>query len=448
MRQRSVLVLGGGLSGIASALTLARAGVRDVVVIERSSTLGGLAGSFERDGRFYPLGYHHILHRDQGLLFFLREIGALAAVHWRRIRMLFHIAGENYDLATVSGFARFPMPVVDKVRFARLMLRAFATADWSAWAGRSAADLIDSLASPTVRTVLFEPLTRLKFELPCEQVSGAWLGARLYYREGSAPLGYIPHANWTKTLCDGLTGLLGSAGVVVLASQRVVRLHTRGDSVYEAELADRQRIGADLFVSTVPTEIYTQLLADSTPGLSRIRYTALLSVVCAIRQRISPDFYWMNLAADGYAAGAIFVLSSLNPTIGAPGETCVNLVTHLGSRQRELYGIADDQLLARYADDFGRALGATLQPVWSHVSRVPMYSPVFDTHWVTPPVRSLSWRNVYFAGNYRTFPSVASTGTALESGVEAGGALLRDIGGDTDLPQAIERFRGDRRREI
>ena len=38
---------------------------------------------------------------------------------------------------------------------------------------------------------------------PASEVSGAWLGARLHYREGSAPLGYIPGANWTKVLCDG-----------------------------------------------------------------------------------------------------------------------------------------------------------------------------------------------------------------------------------------------------
>jgi protoporphyrinogen oxidase len=362
--------------------------------------------------------------------------------------MLFHVGREHDDLATARGFLRFPMSLPDKARFVRLMLRAFATRDWSGWEGRSAADMIDTLAGPGVRKTLFEPLTRLKFELPCEQVSGAWLGTRLYYREGSAALGYIPNANWTKTLCDGLTRLITAAGVTVLASQSVVKLHTRDDAVLEAQLADGRRIGADLFVSTMPTEVYTRLLSDCTPGLSRIRYTALLSVVSAIRRRLRPDFYWMNLASTGHTAGAIFVLSSLNPTIGEPGETCVNFVTHLNGRHRQLFDLPDDQLLARYAEDFERVLGAKLQPVWTHVSRVPMYSPVFDTDWRNPPVRSVSWRNLYFAGNYRTFPSVASTGTALQSGVEAGDALLHDIGGQTDLPTAIERFRLPRSRRF
>ena len=70
-----------------------------------------------------------------------------------------------------------------------------------------------------------------------------------------------------------------------------------------------------------------------------------------------------------------------------------------------------------------------------------MYSPVFDRGYRNPPVRSATWRNVYFAGNYRTFPSIASTGTALASGLTAGAAILADHGGSTDLPDAVRRFR-------
>jgi protoporphyrinogen oxidase len=179
-----VVVLGGGLSGAATAYTLARAGLRDITLVESGATLGGLAGSFEQEGHFYPLGYHHILHRDRTLLFFLDRIGALDRVRWRRIRMLFYLGGEHYDLASPKGFLRFPMSLADKLRFARLMLRAFRKRNWSEWEDRSAAELVDEWAGPGVRQALFEPLTRLKFELPCSEVSGAWLGARLHFREG------------------------------------------------------------------------------------------------------------------------------------------------------------------------------------------------------------------------------------------------------------------------
>lgn len=440
-RVPSVVVLGGGLSGAAAALTLARGGVRDVTVIESAGSLGGLAGSFERDGHFYPLGYHHILHRDRPLLFVLDRIGALPDVRWRRIRMLFQLGGTAYDLGTPAGFLRFPMSLRDKAGFVRLMLMAFRRSDWSSWEGRSAAELVDHYAGPGVRQAIFERLTRLKFELSCDEVSGAWLGARLRYREGSAPLGYIPGANWTKVLCDGVARLLAEHDVRVRLRSRVVRLHTADDRVAEVELEGGERIGGDLFVSTIPTETYLRLVPDASPALAEIRYSALISVVCATRQKVPTEAYWINLASLDRTAGGIFLLSSLNPTIGRPGDTCVNFVTHLRGRDRPLFQESDERLMERYHADFRAAFGRDLEPFWTHVARVPMYSPVFGRHFRNPPIRSASWRNVRFAGNYRTFPSILSTGTALGSGIETGATILAEHGMTTDLSESVARFR-------
>jgi protoporphyrinogen oxidase len=438
----SVVVLGGGMSGVAVAYALAQAGWKDIVLLERGSVLGGLAGSFEVDGRFYPLGYHHILHRDRTLLFFLDRIGSLTRVRWRRIRMLLEAAQGVYDLAHPGEFLRFPMSLVDKARFAALMLRAFGRKDWSGWEGRSAEELIDGWAGPRVREALFEPLTQLKFRLPCREVSAAWLGARLTFREGSAPLGFIPGANWTKVLCDGVTGLLEQAGVRVMLRTTVVRVHTRSDRMEEVETATGERIRANLFVSTIPTEIYSQLVPqDTTPHLRSIRYTGLISAVCATRQRLGRDFYWLNLGTLRHTASALFVLSSLNPTIGAPEDTCINFVTHLQSREDPLFRVPDDDLLGRYRDDFARVLGFPLEPFWTHVTRVPMYSPIFSRGYRNPPLRSTAMSNVRFAGNYRTFPSVASTGTALHSGLECAAAMLAERDQRSDLVDAVKSFR-------
>ncbi len=428
------------MAGVATAYALARAGC-DVTIVERSHHLGGLAGSFERHGHFYPLGYHHILHRDRTLLFFLDRIGALPAVRWRKIRMLFRVDDRLFDLGTPRGFLRFPMSLADKLRFVRLMLYAFRKSDWRDWEDRDAGELVDAWAGPGVRTAIFEPLCRLKFELPCAEVSGAWLGARLHFREGSAPLGYIPRANWTKVLCDGMTRLVADAGVRVRTGADIRALHASRDQVDAVELADGERIEGGVFVSAIPTEIYLRMIPrDETPALAAIRYTALLSTVCATRQEIQPDFYWMNLASPGHTACGIFLLSSLNPTIGGPGETCVNFVTHLHDRGRPLFRASDDELLAHYDDDFRAVFGTPLEAFWTHTARVPMYSPVLGRSFRNPPIASTSFRNVYFAGNYRTFPSIVSTGTALASGLATAAAILGADGRHTDLPAAVAAF--------
>lgn len=70
-----------------------------------------------------------------------------------------------------------------------------------------------------------------------------------------------------------------------------------------------------------------------------------------------------------------------------------------------------------------------------------MYSPVFVPEYRNPPMRSTTLQNVYFAGNYMTFPSVASTGTALQSGLETASAILRDHDQDTDVLDEVEALR-------
>jgi protoporphyrinogen oxidase len=441
MADPSVVVLGGGLAGCATAYALAQAGYRDVTIVERGPRLGGLAGSFEREGHFYPLGYHHILHRDATLLWFLDRIGALPEVRWRKIRMLFRVGGRLYDLGTPQGFLAFPMALADKLRFVRLMLYAFRKQDWRDWEGHNAEELIDRLAGPGVRAAIFEPLCRLKFELPSREVSAAWLGARLYFREGSAALGYIPGANWTKTLCDGVTRLVAESGVGIRTGVDVTGLRTSGDRVTAVDMADGVRLDGEIFVSAMPTTSYLRMVGrDDTPHLAAITYTALLSVVCATRQTVEPDFYWMNVADRGHTACGIFLLNSLNPTIGGPGETCVNFVSHLHDRERPLFAASDDELLARYGDDFARIFGTRLDAFWTNVARVPTYSPVLGPSFQNPPIASTSFRNVYFAGNYRTFPSVLSTGTALGSGLAAADEILAAHGGRSELTGSVADF--------
>ena len=441
MPEKRVVILGGGLAGMSAAWTLAREGL-DVTLIEAGDHLGGLAGTIERDDYFYPLAYHHILCRDRTLLWFFERIGELDAVRWRKIRILFHLDDRLWNLADPWDFLRFPMSLFDKFRFARMMARAFRKSNWDDWQDRSAAELVDTWAGPGVREALFERLSQLKFRRPCAEVSGAWLGARLHFREGSSPLGYIPGTNWTKVLCDGLTGLLAAAGVRVLLGRRVLRLAHDSGRIRAAECDDGTTVPADAFVSALPTEVYRSLIPhDDTPDLFSIRYTAILSGICVTSQEIPPEFYWMNLTSLEQSGCGIFRLESLNPTIGAPGESCLNFVTHVPSRDDAIFGASDDEIWAGYQRDFAQVFGFELKPTWTKLVRLPLYSPVFHRGYRNPPVRSHNWPQVYFAGNYRTFPSIASTGTALRSGVDAASALLEHLRCTTTVPAEINGFR-------
>jgi phytoene dehydrogenase-like protein len=68
-----VVVIGGGLGGLAAATYLARAGL-DVTVFERSRSLGGRAATHVREGFHFNLGPHALYRRGEGAQV-LHELG-------------------------------------------------------------------------------------------------------------------------------------------------------------------------------------------------------------------------------------------------------------------------------------------------------------------------------------------------------------------------------------
>ncbi len=123
-----VVVVGGGLAGMAAALGLADAG-HDVVVVERRSRLGGLTSSFQRGGLWFDNGQHVFLRCCTEYRAFLDRIGATE---------LFHLQ-DRLDVPVLapggptSRLARSPLPApfhlgpaLARYRHLRLVERAAA----------------------------------------------------------------------------------------------------------------------------------------------------------------------------------------------------------------------------------------------------------------------------------------------------------------------------------
>ena len=127
----------------------------------------------------------------------------------------------------------------------------------------------------------------------------------------------------------------------------------------------------------------------------------------------------------------------------------LNFMTHLPSRRHPFFAQSDAATVADYLADFRRVFAREPRcesvrdwtPSWSQVSRLAMYSPVFHRDYRNPPVRSRGFRNLFFAGNQRTFPSIASTGTALRSGLEAAAALASGYEAAVPTLAAVAAFR-------
>src|SRR5918995_2862591 len=74
MRDRHDIVLGAGLAGLTAAYTLAEAGERDWVVLEREARAGGHARTTEVDGYSFDLGPHILFASDPEMERLIRDL--------------------------------------------------------------------------------------------------------------------------------------------------------------------------------------------------------------------------------------------------------------------------------------------------------------------------------------------------------------------------------------
>jgi len=429
-------VIGGGMAGMAAALTLAEHG-QAVTLVEAANHLGGLASSFERDGRLMPLGYHHILSSDSHLVAFLARFGLLKDVHWKRLEMGFSVEGQIHGLANLSDFARFPLPWRIKARMAARVA--------SAWLPMSedepASAWLTRVAGKRAVESFFDPLTHIKFGLPTSALSAAWLRERLAAGEAGCRYGYIPNADWVSVVVQTLRERLEATGVRILMETAAGKfeLNDRRDRVHRIALSTGEVLKPRSVVAALSPPLLCRLTPDAPdPQLSAIDYSGVVSTVIATHQPVPLDRYWTNFIRPTWSFGGIFRLDLLNESLGHPGVHLLNFCTHVRQGKGSFLHLEPAAIEDRYLADFETRFGIRLEPEWIHTSRIPMYSPVFVNGYTNPPVQHRLLGNLFLAGNHRTFPVLATTGSAMGSGVEAAAAVLASPGsnlsevGDTE----------------
>jgi len=106
---KRVVVVGGGLAGMAAAVTLESQG-QNVTLIEARKTLGGRAGSYEdpQTGEILDNCQHVLLGCCVNLIDFYRRIGVLDRIHWENTIHFFDPQGGHHRL---WGLRSLPAPL-------------------------------------------------------------------------------------------------------------------------------------------------------------------------------------------------------------------------------------------------------------------------------------------------------------------------------------------------
>lgn len=447
--KKQVVIVGGGLAGLAASIFLARGGC-NVTVFEKRRYLGGRAITTLRHGYRFNLGAHAFYRAGSGAAV-LRELGVPVLGKVPKPRALALFDGYEY---------RLPTTWLSLLTTSLLSLRGKAQLASALWhirrhGGSRAGDvtlrawLDDTLSDPTARQVL-EALIRLatysdhaeteEAALPLAQMRVALRGA-IYIDEG-----------WQK-LVDSMHSSAISAGVHFVTSSRIVGVQHDGTAVQAVELggleldADRMdtqaiayptpapegvegaRLPASTVVLAVDPTTAAELAGDAGSAWTAARPVTAACLDVALRALPQPA----NTFALGIDTPLYYSVHSAFAQIAPKGGALIQTAKFRkerratdeeleGSRPRRNSAAAEDELELE-------ALLDRMQPGWREVLVHRRFLPAMTVSnaLVTPgtkrPSPATSVRGLYIAGDWVGDEGLLSD-AALASARAAAKAIL------------------------
>lgn len=427
--QKPIVILGGGVSGLAAAVTLLEAG-HFVVVIEKAPQVGGAAATVPiPEKRRVPVGYHQIVGSDTHVIRWLKKLGIYEQVVWKKTSIATLVDGQPTNLASPIDMIRFPyLPLISRIRYMVLGARCLLTHDWQAWRHRNVSEFITKWSDQHVLKVVFKPLIDIKFGFSTDKADAAWLGSRLSHREGAVPFGYIPGTSWTEKMCQALEKKIKDHGGDILCDTEVTKITLDAEKkVREIRTATGHRFKPEIVISTLPPPVTVSLLTKAgaprswLKPLKPLKYISAYSLLAGVPKVLFPD-YWTIFLHPRQTFGGCFTLSVLNETlVTSKDKAVINLFTNVPAGQRP-WTTEEYQQLCQI--ELEKLLGYTVKFNWARTHYVPWVSPVFATDYENPPAQI--GPNFYVAGIFRTYPKLSSTGEAMADGEAVAQQVLRE----------------------
>jgi squalene-associated FAD-dependent desaturase len=359
-----IVVVGGGLAGLAAALELADAG-QAVTLLEARPTLGGAVQTLpERDGDPSPPpdnGQHVALGCCTEYLRFLARVGRAESV-WRG-RLDLPVLDERGTVARIGpgalALGRYRhLTLAERVRTARVV-RRLGGLEPRAHDGETFAELLRRLgesarAIDRFWDVFMRPALNVRSEEASAELAVFTVQTALLGRRGASDL-VVP--------VEPLGAMHGdAAGRALEAAGAEVRLRVRAAALEAGAvvLGDGERVAADAVVVALPPAESARLLDELDPELED-------SPIVSVHMLFDRPLLRSPLAALlGSPAHWVFDRGRLT---GHPPERGQYL-TVVASGAPEVAALRGRELVELMATELTRRLGPA-ELVWSRVSREP-----------------------------------------------------------------------------
>lgn len=426
-----VVIIGGGMAGLATGALLAKQG-RRVVVLEKGNQPGGRAYTYEDRGFTLNYGPHAMYTPSVGPLADImhrlgRAIPACGYVdpmraYWADRDRLAPIGAKAHQVLTTKLFSIGERMQVIKfmlaIRSAKLDAVAPGTT-WREWVGRQTAD-------GAVRRFANALATVNSYTRPAGELDARWLLAHfqrtLFAKDA---VGYM--SSGFRSMYDAFLDELRAHGGTLITGERVERLETEDGRVAAAVTAS-ERYEAEAFVCTLPPQDAPAIARERSSLRAELEQWAAIKDVRAlcmdlgfsreVRENLALVF---DIERDLYYS----IHSYTTPDLAPAGGQLLHAMAYLSPEEA-----TDAELLQRRKDELVGGLDLHF-PGWREaiaVERTLSAVRVVGAR-QTPenrkrlvPLRAASASNLYFAGDARDVPLNLSQ-IVLASAIEVADAI-------------------------
>lgn len=342
-----VVIVGGGFTGLTSALVLTKKGYK-VRIIEADCTPGGLAGSFEfADGVRVEKFYHHWFNNDVYVPELVKELGMEGDVITLPSRTGMYFNGRMWKLSTPLDLLKFTaLSLIDRIRLGLLVFQVRRIKDWRTIEHLSIREWLESLCGKRVYRVVWQPLIESKFSIFADAVNAVWMWKKLVLRgstrneKGSEELAYFKGG--FARLAESLVAAITENGGMISYGSKVTSVEKKDERITSLVLSSGETVVGRQFLFTPAFPIIADIFEGvSDPSwiqqLRRVKYLGNMCLVLRLNTSLS-DTYWLN--------------------VNDPGFPFVGVIEHTNFDAPENYAGSHIAFLSRYL--------AVEDPVWSY----------------------------------------------------------------------------------
>ena len=391
----NIAVIGAGPMGLATAYELTKQG-HQVELFEFDDRLGGMSAHFDFDGLSIERYYHFVCRPDDPLFALLDELDMHDKLHWVDTRMGYYYNGHLHRWGDPVSLLRFPhLDMLSKLRYGAHMFFS-SKRPKEKWQDIDAVDAVSWLkqgGGKHAYKVLWERLFKLKFHHYTENLSAAWIWARIR-RMGQSrrsifqeSLGYIE--NGSETLLNRLAEEITQRGGKIHLSTAVEKVLIEQGKLTGIEIAAGRKT-FDQVISTIPLQYIPRMIPDLPEDqLQQYKEVQNIGVVCLIfkLKRAITDNFWLNISDPEFEIPGIIEMSNLRPL---PDK--IVYVPYYMPQAHPKFSWSNEQIIAE-ASGYLKKLNPELSDndiISVHASRYafaqPICQPSFAHH--LPPMRS------------------------------------------------------------